>query len=295
MKFREIYVQEHPVFSVELFPPKTERGWQNLQNRLPELQKYNLDFVSVTYGAGGSNRGKTLALVKAVVEQVGAISVPHFTSIGATRESVKAFLDAAIAQGVENIVALRGDRPKDDPELESLPTEFNYGNELVAFIRSHTDRLDIAVGGYPEKHLEATDMDTDIRYLKQKVNSGADVVITQLFYNNEAFYRFRDLVDRAGITVPIVPGIMPIVKFSQIERITSMCGATIPKSLRENLSAYKDGSPEQRAVGVEYAINQIRELLANDVPGIHIYALNNTKTVDLLMAGMKDFVRERDY
>jgi methylenetetrahydrofolate reductase (NADPH) len=287
MKFSNIYTKSTPVLSVELFPPHTERGWENLYNRLSHLRRHQLDFVSVTYGAAGSTRDRTLELVQAIKNTVDVTSVPHFTSIGATNRTVREFLDQAIEQGVENIVALRGDVPQDDSANDRT---FQYANQLVTFIRNHTDKLDIAVAGYPEGHIECRDLTIGIQHLKQKTDAGANIVITQLFYDNGYFFRFRDMAAQAGITIPIVPGIMPIVKFSQIQRITSLCGTEVPGALSDSLLAYEDGSPEQQQAGLEYAIKQTRELLENGAPGVHIYTLNNWKTVDSLIKGIDDLV-----
>jgi len=290
MKFTKIYAQQQPIISVELFPPKTERGWTNLYNRLDVLQQYPLDFVTITYGAGGSTQARTLELVQEVKEKAQTISLPHFTSIGASRNSVQAFVDDAIAQGVENIVALRGDKPQNNATFKPSPDGFQYANELVTFIRSHTSALDIAVGGYPEGHPESPDLKTDIVNLKRKVSAGANLIITQLFYENSHFFRFRDLATQAGITVPIVPGILPITKLSQIERITALCGATIPTNLYTALAQYDDGSEAQRNIGINHAIQQIQELLNEGAPGIHIYSLNHWQTVSGLIEGIADYL-----
>jgi len=291
VKFSQIYTQNKPIISVEIFPPKTEQGFLHLSERMSHLQAYPLDFVSVTYGAGGSTQDRTLDLVQQVHTQVGVPGVPHFTSIGATRESVRAFLDAAVAQGICNIVALRGDIPAHDPDFVMKARDFRYGNELVAFIHQHTDQLDIAVGGYPEGHPESPDLAQGIEHLKLKVDAGAAIIITQLFYDNSHFLRFRDRAVQAGITIPIVPGIMPILKFSQIQRITSLCGATVPNDLRAALIAQADGSPEQQAIGIDYTLQQSRHLLAEGVPGIHIYSLNNWQAVNQLVGGVQDLVQ----
>ncbi len=293
IKFSQIYTQTKPIISVEIFPPKTEQGWVHLCERMSHLRKYPLDFVSVTYGAGGSTQDRTLDLVQQVQIQVGVPGVPHFTSIGATRERVCAFLDEAVAQGIGNIVALRGDIPANDPNFLLNDRDFRYGNELVAFIHQHTDQLDIAVGGYPEGHGQCPDLAQGIEHLKLKVEAGAAIIITQLFYDNSHFLRFRDRAVQAGINIPIVPGIMPILKFSQIERIVSMCGTTVPTHLRESLLAQTDGSPEQQAIGLDYTLKQSRQLLAEGVPGIHIYSLNNWQAVNQLVGRLQDLVKPR--
>ncbi len=288
-RFSEIYAREKPVLSVEIFPPKTPKGWANLYHELYYLTRHELGFVSVTYGAGGSTRAQTLELMYEIRTRFRVESVPHFTCVGASRESVREFIDRAIALGAQNIVALRGDPPRDATEFRPAPDGFRYAYELVAFIRSYTDELDIAVAGYPEGHVECRDMDKNIEYLKIKVDAGADLVITQLFYDNADFFRFREQAVKAGINVPIVPGLLPIIRFSQIQRITSLCGAHIPERLTKRLIVYEDGSPEQRDVGVEYAIEQARELLENGVPGLHIFTLNNSHATSRMVAALREY------
>lgn len=288
-RFSQIY-HDHtgPVLSVELFPPKTDRGWQNLSRRLPALQPYQLDFVSVTYGAGGSVRERTLDLVAQVRNQVGTVSVPHFAAIGSSRQQICDFLDQARAQGVENLVLLRGDQPQNQADFAA--NGFQYAHQLVSFVRQQTDHFDIAVAGYPEGHLECRHLPTSIQHLKQKVDAGANLVITQLFFNNADFFRFREMAVQAGITVPIVPGIIPIIKFSQIQRITALCGASIPSELTTSLSRYADGSLVQQQAGLDFTIAQVRQLLQAGVAGLHIYSLNNWQTVSGLVEGVQELL-----
>lgn len=285
MKLSQLYQQPRPIISTELYPPKTEQGWHNLRQRLPQLGQFNLDYASVTYGAGGSVQHHTLQLVEEVMTQAGLTCFPHFTSIGATPATVNKFVDDTLALGIENILALRGDYPQ---TADGLPPEpaFRYAHELVSHIRNYTDQLDIIVGGYPEGHVECSDIALDVQHLKQKVDAGAAVVITQLFFDNASYYHFRELTTQAAITVPIVPAIMPITKLSQVQRITNLCGATIPAALVDQLATYPDGSAEQRQVGLDYAIEQCRDLLAHDVPGLHIYCLNSWPSLSQLVKGL---------
>ncbi len=278
MQFKDIYSQaSHPILSIELFPPKTEKGKVHLDKELAHLMEHDVGFVSVTYGAGGSTRDNTLKLVKEIRDRYGVTTVPHFTCVGATRQSVLAFADQAIAEGAENMVALRGDPPKGQTEFIPAPDGFRYAYQLVAFLKEHYgDRLSLAVAGYPEGHVETRDLNTSVEHLKMKVDAGADLVITQLFYDNADFFRFRDLAVKKGIHVPIVPGILPITKFSQIQRITQLCGAKIPKQLSKLLLRFEDGSSDQQMAGIAAAIDQASELLEHDVPGIHIFTLNNS-------------------
>lgn len=288
-RFSELYQQERPVLSIEIFPPKTPKGWANLYHELYYLTRHNPGFVSVTYGAGGSTRDQTLELTYEVRTRFRVNAVPHFTCVGASRESVREYIDRAIAIGAQNIVALRGDPPRGQTEFKPAPDGFRYAYQLVEFIRSYTDQLDIAVAGYPEGHVECRDLRKSTEYLKIKVDAGANLVITQLFYDNQDFFRFRDLAAKMGIHVPIVPGILPIIKYSQIDRITQLCGAKIPDDLRARLLRYEDGSPEQHEVGVEYAIEQARDLLENGVPGLHIFTLNNSHATSRIVEALGDY------
>jgi methylenetetrahydrofolate reductase (NADPH) len=278
MKFRDLYANvTKPVLSVELFPPKTDKGRAHLDRELARLMDFPVGFVSVTYGAGGSTQAKTLELVRAIREQYQVMTVPHFTCVGANRQDVRDYVDQALADGAENLVALRGDPPRGETTFKPAPGGFQYAYQLVAFLKeSYGDALSIAVAGYPEGHVETRDLNLSIQHLKQKVDAGADLVITQLFYDNADFFRFRDMAVKAGITVPIVPGILPITKYSQIDRITKLCGAKIPGGLTRTLVAFPDGSYDQQMAGIAAAIDQAGELLDAGVPGIHIFTLNNS-------------------
>ncbi len=278
MQFKDLYrTARSPVLSIEIFPPKTEKGRAHLEKEIAQLLRHPVGFVSVTYGAGGSTRENTLSLAKQIRDQYGVTTVPHFTCVGASRSSILEFANRAIAEGAENMVALRGDPPKGQKTFIPAADGFRYAYQLVAFLKTHYgDKLSLAVAGYPEGHVETRDLATSIEHLKMKVEAGADLVITQLFYDNADFFRFREMAVKAGITVPIVPGLLPITKYSQIHRITQLCGAKIPKDLTKVLLAYDDGSPDQQMAGIAAAIDQAGELLENDVPGIHIFTLNNS-------------------
>lgn len=282
MKLSQLYQQPRPIISTELYPPKTEKGWHNLRQRLPQLGQFNLDYASVTYGAGGSVQHHTLQLVQEVMTQTGLTCFPHFTSIGATQATVSQFVDDTLTLGVDNILALRGDYPQTENGPPTVQ-EFHYAHELVSYIRHYTDQLDIIVGGYPEGHVECPDIVLGVQHLKQKIDAGAAVVITQLFFDNASYYHFRELTTQAAITIPIVPAILPITKLSQVQRITNLCGATIPSSLVDQLAAHPDGSVDQQQIGLDYAIEQCRDLLAHDVPGLHIYSLNSWPSLSRLV------------
>jgi methylenetetrahydrofolate reductase (NADH) len=289
-KFSQMYGVK-PVFSAELFPPKTEHGEQNLFAELEHLVKHRPAFVSMTYGAGGSTRAKTLELTKQIACRFGVVAVPHFTSVGASRQDVRTYVEEARAQGVQNLVALRGDPPRGETTITPAPDGFRYGGELIAYLRAVAPDFDVAVAGYPEGHVECRDLLRDVQFLKRKVEAGAAVVLTQLFYDNVDFFRFRDAATAIGIGVPIVPGIMPITKLSQIKRITSLCGARIPERLHDSLAAHEDGSAEQQSAGIDYAISQCRELLEGDVPGLHIFTLNSGHATSRIIDALGNYFR----
>lgn len=292
-QFKEIYAQNKPVLSIELFPPKTEAGRVNLDQELLSLVVHRPAFISVTYGAGGSTHDKTLGLVQDIKtrfsSQYGLEAVPHFTCVGSSRHDISHYVDRAVQQGARNMVVLRGDPPAGATEFQPAPDGLRHADELVAFIRAYTDQLDLAVAGYPEGHVECRDLTRDVAFLKRKVDAGASVVLTQLFYDNDDFYRFREVAQHQGITVPIVPGIMPVTRFSQIQRITTLCGARIPAELAEGLLARADGSEEQQQAGVDYAIDQCRDLLQNGVPGLHIFTMNKGHATSRLVDALGSY------
>ena len=252
--------------------------------------RYPVGFVSVTYGAGGGAQSNTLSLVKAIRDQYNVTAVPHFTCVGASRQSVRDYVDQAIADGAENLVALRGDPPRGETVFRPARDGFEYAWQLVAFLKeTYGDAISLAVAGYPEGHIETRDLTRSIQHLKQKVDAGADMVITQLFYDNDDFFRFRDLAVKAGITVPIVPGLLPITKYSQIDRITKLCGARIPGDLTATLVAFPDGSSDQQMAGIAAAVDQAGELLEADVPGIHIFTLNNSYATAHMVVALEHY------
>jgi methylenetetrahydrofolate reductase (NADPH) len=269
---------EQPVISIELFPPKTAAGLDNLLGHLNELVRCNPSLITCTYGAGGTTRDNTLSVLGKVQAKHPNIPVAsHLTCVGSTVEELREYIEAAIARGVGTIVALRGDPPKDGGAFEPVAGGLSYGNELVAMIDKEYPELGIIVGGYPETHAEAVSPEDDIRYLRQKVDAGSDVVVTQLFYDNDAFYRFRERCDAAGISVPIIPGILPITNFAQVQRITSMCGASLPKKVLDELESAQNDEEQQFAVGIDHTTRQVQDLLAHGVPGLHFYVLNKSR------------------
>jgi len=263
--------------SFELFPPKTEAGEAALFRHVGRLMEFQPSYITCTYGAGGSTQDKTLAITARVRREFNLPVATHLTCVGLTTDELREYLARAQSEGVENVVALRGDPPQGETEFRPVAGGLSYGNELVEMIRSEFPQLGIAVGGYPEVHQEAPNRETDLANLRRKVDAGADVVITQLFYNNDDFFRFRDDCDAQGIDVPIVPGLLPISNAGQVKRITSMCGASLPAALAQRLEAAGDDAQQQAQVGAEFATEQTQALLDAGVPGIHFYVLNKSE------------------
>jgi methylenetetrahydrofolate reductase (NADPH) len=288
---RDIYAAHRnercPVVSFEFFPPKTEEGDRNLlEKTIPALIQTRPDYCSVTYGAGGSTRDKTLAIVDSIQRQHQLTAVAHLTCVNSTKEQVGALLDQIRALGVRNLLALRGDPPGGG---EFVPTRggFEFASQLVEFIRQKGD-FSIGVAGFPEGHIACKEgKEVDWGHLKRKIDAGADFVLTQLFFDNEDFYRFRDhMIRRLGVGVPIVPGIVSILSASQIKKFTAMCGARIPLPLEQRLDELVDDEAVAN-FGIEYATRQCEDLLKNGVPGIHFYTLNKARATTEVLRNLR--------
>jgi len=262
--------------SFELFPPKTASGEQELFHHVERLIAFRPDFITCTYGAGGSTRQKTLEIVEQVCRRFQCAVASHLTCVGSTVEELRAYLQEAARREIANIVALRGDPPQGQSAFQAVDGGLSYANELVALIRREFPQFGVAVAGYPETHREAASPEADLENLKRKVDAGADVVITQLFYDNADFWRFRERAERAGIRAPIVPGILPVTNLAQIQRIASLCGARLPEDFEIALNRCSDSADDQFAVGVEFATRQVQSLVDGGVPGIHFYVLNKS-------------------
>ncbi len=276
MGLGEFFKGDKPGLSFELYPPKTDEGVDLLLNAVAELIEFSPDFFTCTYGAGGSTRDRTLQILSEVKSRFDIPVASHLTCVGSTVEQLREYLQTAIAQGTEHIVALRGDPPKGQTEFHQTQGGLKYANELVSLIRSDFPELGIAVAGYPEVHQEAPSAEVDLENLKRKVDAGADVIVTQLFYINEDFFRFRDSCIAAGIRIPIVPGILPVTNLSQIQRIASLCKAKLPDSFVKRLGENFDTN-WQFSAGVEFAQLQVAELLKSGIPGVHFYVLNKSQ------------------
>lgn len=273
MKAAELF-HGRPVYSFEVFPPKPDTPIASIYQTLAALRDLRPDFISVTYGAGGSVPGASAEeICKTIQDLHGIPAIAHMPCINETRESVRLRLEKFRAAGIENILALRGDRsPNAAPK-----TDFRYASDLIAYIRENSadGEFDIAAACYPEGHPEAPDLDTDIAHLREKVQAGATHLISQLFYANKDFYRFREKLAAAGISVPVEAGIMPVTSKKSIERMVSLCGASIPRRLAKLMARYSDDPASLKAAGLEYAIEQITDLRENGADGIHLYTMNN--------------------
>lgn len=267
-----------PNFSFEFFPPKTPAGIEKLRATRQQLVQLNPKFFSVTFGAGGSTRDHTLQTVLDI-QQEGYDAAPHLSCVGSTRENIAAILDQYRENGIKHIVALRGDLPSGMLAIG----EFRYANELVEFIRSYTgDHFHIEVAAYPEVHPQAQSYYHDLMNFKRKVEAGADSAITQYFYNPDSYFYFRDQCESLGIEIPIVPGIMPIMNFSQLCRFSDACGAEIPRWLRLKLQSYADDVPSIRAFGLDVVTDLCDKLLSQGAPGLHFYTLNQAGLVSTI-------------
>jgi methylenetetrahydrofolate reductase (NADPH) len=288
MRIDERLAAEGPCFSFEFFPPKTDQGERNLGRALAELSRLGPDFVSVTYGAGGSTdqKAKTVDIVSHIKADYGLEAMAHFTCVGATVADLRATLDRMRLAGIQNVLALRGDPPAGQDEWTATDGGLSYSRELIDLIR---DEYSFCIGAacFPETHIHADSPESDLRYAREKVDAGARFLITQLFFDNALYYDFVARAREAGIDVPIVPGIMPITDVGQIKRFTSMCGATIPEPLLHELELRADQPEAVAEMGVAYATLQCADLLANGAPGIHFYTLNKSHSTRAILGALR--------
>jgi methylenetetrahydrofolate reductase (NADPH) len=275
-----------PVFSFEFFPPKTEEGERNLYDALAELKSLDPAYVSVTYGAGGSTRDKTIEIVSRIKEEYGLEAMAHFTCVNATVDELRSTLDEMVGVGIDNVLALRGDPPQGQEEWTKTEGGLEFSRELVEMISSD---YPFAIGAacFPETHIHATSAEDDLRYLKEKVDAGARFLITQLFFDNALYDDFVERARDVGIDVPIIPGILPITNIAQLTRITTMCGATIPEQLQRELDARAEKPEAVHDFGVAYATLQCADLLAKGAPGIHFYTLNRSPATRAILSALK--------
>jgi methylenetetrahydrofolate reductase (NADH) len=286
MRIDQILEERRPVFSFEFFPPKTDEGERNLQRALSELAQDDPAYVSVTYGAGGTTRERTVEITKWIKQELGIEAMAHLSCVGEPKERIVEILEEITAAGIDNVLALRGDPPRGQEEWKPHPGGLHYSTELAALI---AERYELCIGAacFPEKHPEAIDFEHDLRFLKEKVEAGATFLITQLFYDNDLYFDFIEMARAAGIAVPIIPGIMPITNYKQIKTITEMCEATIPDDLDREL-AQREKTPEALTdLGVAFATAQCWDLLARGAPGIHFYTLNKSPATRAILAALR--------
>jgi methylenetetrahydrofolate reductase (NADPH) len=275
MPICEMLAGKRPSLSFEFFPPKDDIGFWDLYRTIESLKPLDPTYVSVTYGAGGSTRQKTLDLVQRIKSQLGIEVMAHLTCVDAGRRELGRVIDGLKAAGIDNVLALRGDPPAGQPEFSVTEGGFAHANELIEFVR---DQSDFCIGAacYPEGHPESGDLQTDLEFAKRKVDAGASFLITQLFFDNDRFLSFRERAEKIGIRVPIIAGIMPILSVKQVKRFTTMCGASIPQDLLKKIEAIEDDKEAVRHIGMYHATQQCLALLEADVAGIHFYTLNRS-------------------
>ena len=286
MLIRELLATCTPSFSFEFFPPKNDEAAAQLERTIAELSALRPTFVTVTYGAGGSTREKTIDIVSRIKRETGIEAMAHLTCVGSTRDELREVLERLTGNGVENILALRGDPPKGEISFQAVAGGFSYASELVAFLREELGtKICIGGAGYPEKHVECANPAVDLDHLKRKVDAGLDFITTQLFFDNRMYFEFVERARAAGIGIPIVPGIMPISNASQTERFTVSCGATLPFKLAAELNRRREDPKAVQQLGVAHATSQCMELLMGGAPGIHFYTLNrSTATAEIFAA-----------
>ncbi len=269
--------------SFEVFPPKKEEEFHNIFDRLDDFAKLKPDFISCTYGAGGSKSGKTIEIASYIQNKLHIDAVAHMTCVGFKQADLEQNCAMLQREGIGHVLALRGDRPRDMTDEQFNGREFFYASDMVRYLKAHT-QLCIAGACYPEKHPEAENAASDLAHLKQKTDEGVSFLISQLFFDNDSFYRFRERAVQAGITVPICAGIMPITAVGQLGTSITLSGSTVPGKLSDMLEAYARKPEELRKAGVEYAVGQILDLKAHGVDGIHVYTMNRVKTTAEIVA-----------
>jgi methylenetetrahydrofolate reductase (NADPH) len=288
MKISDLFASGKRLFSFEFFPPKSEAGAANLERAIRDLKELRPDFVSVTYGAGGSTRDRTVDLVTRIQREEGMCAMAHLTAVAASQDDITLLVDRLVASGIENLIPLRGDPPADTQDFVQPQGGFLHASEMVAFIRKrHGERLCLAGAGYPEGHPQCRDLGRDMEHLVKKVEAGIDFIITQLFFDNRFYFDFVARARKAGIKIPIVPGIMPITDAAQINRITSMCGATLPALLRTELDRRAGDPAGTMQLGLAQATAQCIGLLAGGAPGIHFYTLNQSPATRMILTALR--------
>jgi methylenetetrahydrofolate reductase (NADPH) len=281
-----LFRNDRPLRSLEFFPPKDDAGLAALRQTASALQAINPDFASVTYGAGGGTRERTAQVTSLLRKEFGMVAIPHLTCVNHTPDQIVEIVASHHRNGIRNIMALRGDVPKNSTTADAFMDGLRFGTDIVALIQKNFPDICCGVAGYPEKHPEAPDFDVDVAHLKEKVDAGGSFITTQLFFDNSVFHRFVDRCRSAGISVPIIPGIMPPLSLSQIKRMTEMSGSAVPRELSDRMAA-AGGDPETaEQTGIDWTINQLRELIEHGIPGYHLYILNRARSALALAKGL---------
>lgn len=288
-KLTETFSQKPKTYSFELFPPKTEEGFQKLKETIAQLAALQPDYISCTYGAGGGSRDKTFDIVELIQKKHHVPGVAHLTCVLHTKEEIKNILTDIKNRGIMNVLALRGDPPKDNPGWTPGEDNFKYSSELCAFIRKRFGgHFTIGVAGFPEGHLLCRDREKDADFLKLKTDAGADYVITQLFFNNQDYFDYVERLKKRGVKARVIPGILPVTDYNSLVRFCNLCGATVTDELKNIFVPLQDDKEKTLAAGIEFAIRQCRGLLAGGAPGLHFYALNKPHPVDTILAAVRE-------
>jgi len=283
-KLVEIFKEKKQTFSFELFPPKTEQGYEKLLLTISELAKLKPDFISVTYGAGGGSRDKTFDIVEHIERKYSTIGVAHLTCVLHTKDEIKVIISDIKRRGIQNILALRGDPPKENPNWQPTEHNFKYSSELCGFIRKDFgDSFSIGVAGFPEGHILSPNREQDAKYLKMKIEAGADFVITQLFFDNKDYFEYVGRLKKLGVSNRVIPGIIPITDYDSIVRFCKMCGASVPQKVHDIFEPIQNDPEKTLKAGIDFCIKQCRELLQKGVPGLHFYTLNKVHPVDVIL------------
>ena len=287
-KIKEIFKQRQRTYSFELFPPKTDQGSQNLLKTIAELAALKPDFISCTYGAGGGSRDKTLDVVQHIQDKHGVTGLAHLTCVLHTKEEIKNILRDIHSRGIKNVLALRGDPPRENPGWKPGKDNFHYSSELCAFIREHFgEYFTIGVAGFPEGHVLCPDRDQDAKYLKKKTDAGADFVITQLFFSNQDYFDYAGRLRKLGVINRVIPGILPITNYPNLVKFCALCGATVTEEIHKIFKPIQEDPEKTLTAGIDFAIHQCRRLLNDGAPGLHFYCLNKTSPTDQILKAVR--------
>jgi len=287
-KIKELFSRKATTISFEYFPPKTDKGLENLKVTLEQMAALKPDFMTCTYGAGGGNRDKTIDIVSFIEQKLHIIGMHHLTCVLHTKEELRHIIERIKDRRIKNILALRGDPPKDQPDWTPGENNFKYSSELVAFIRQEfDDHFGIAVAGFPEGHILCPDRDKDAQYLKLKTDAGADFIITQLFFDNQDYFDYVKRLGKLGVMQRVIPGILPITDYAGLQRFCAMCGATVTDHVKGIFEPIADDPEATLKAGIDFAVDQCQKLLDGGAPGLHFYTLNKLSPTDKILEGLK--------